>query len=268
MPIPLGLLGDVAFRIFDAYNHYTAPLNSDGYLKKYVASINHSLELMLSLNSLDAAQIRQGTLGLLQSAAQVVEAYHASPSVRIISNVMMPRKASDDLVKTSRFCDGNRRADSFDGFLELTMWSDQDDQRLPLDVVLPIEPQHLMADCLCGAPLAYVSNLVQVVNDTLDYRVWAGPDLVRQQQEHYFKKHREVLGSFVSFPVPLPNVTPEGPLLPRAVVNVQSNKRYAFGRFPDNRRKLILLMAPFMQVLGLCLARLYAAAELEPRQPN
>lgn len=267
MSISLGFIGDLALRGYDAYAHYAAPLNSDDYIKKYVATINNALDLMLSLNSLDANQLRQGTLGLLQSAAQVVEAYHASPSVRIISNVMIPRRASDQLVKNSRFCDGNRRADSFDGFLELTMWSDQADQRLPLDVVLPIEPQHLMEDCLCGAPLAYVSNLVQVVDDTLDYRVWAGPDIVRAQQEQYFKKHREVLGSFVSFPVQLPNLNPANPLLPRAVVNVQSNKRHAFGRFPNNRRKLILLMAPFMQVLGLCLARLYAD-ELEPRQPN
>ena len=103
--------------------------------------------------------------------------------------------------------------------------------------------------------------------NSLDYRVWAGPDMVRTRQEQYFKRHREVLGSFVSFPVQLPNLNPASPLLSRAVVNVQSNKRYAFGRFPDNRRKLILLMAPFMQVLGLCLARLYAD-ELEPRQPN
>ena len=267
MSISLGFLGDLAFRGYDAYTHYAAPLNSDDYIKKYVATINNALDLMLSLNSLDENQLRQGTLGLLQSAAQVVEAYHASPSIRIISNVMVPRKASDALVTSSRFCDTNRRADSFAGFLELTMWSDQADQRLPLDVVLPIEPQHLMGNCLCGAPLAYVSNLVQVVDDTLDYRVWSGADGVRTQQEQYFKKHREVLGSFVSFPVQLPNLTPQGLLLPRAVVNVQSNKRYAFGRFPNNRRKLILLMAPFMQVLGLCLARLYAR-ELEPRQSN
>jgi hypothetical protein len=267
MEVPLTVLWNLAYRALDAYTHYAAPLNSDDYLKKYVASINNALDLMLSLNSLNSGQVRQGTLGLLQSAAQVLEAYHSSPKTRIVSNVMMPRVPTDELVRVSRFCDSSRRADSFDGFLELTMWSHQDDHRLPSDVILPIERTERVHDCLCGAPLAYVSNEVQVVDDTLDYRNWSGAEQARSQQEQYFKNHRGVLGSFVSFPVSLPNAVMDGPLLPRAVVNVQSNNRHAFGRSPGNRRKLILLMAPFMQVLGLCLARLHAA-ELEPSQSN
>lgn len=265
--ISWGTAIEVGLRAIDAVNSYTAPLNSAGYLNRYVASINNALDLMLSLNTLNEDQLRLGTIGLLQSASHVVQAYHDNEKVRIISNVMVPRLATDALVSGSKFCNPDRRADSFDGFLQLTMWSDEADLRLPSDVILPIEPHHKMGDCLCGAPLAYVSNDVQIVNDTMDWNAWNGDDLVRNRQKEYFQRHRGVLGSFVSFPVRLPDVTMAAPLQARAVVNVQSNRTYAFGRVPANRRKLILLMAPFMQVLGLCLARQLSAEAARLPEP-
>ncbi len=201
---------EIGARLYDAVTRNSAPLNRHDYIKAYVESLNGAIEIMPSLHALEREKLERCTHELLKSTALVVKAYHQKDDVRILSNYMVAESPSDVAVATAKFCDRTRRADSFEGFLRLVAWSDTDDTRLPQGLLLPLEFASNETACLCGAPRAYQSAQPQIVDDTLDYSVWSDceQEAIRVEQREYFKKHKEVLRSFVSFPVPL--ATPEG----------------------------------------------------------
>lgn len=242
---------EVGNRVYDAVVRRNAPLYRVEYVENYVAQMNSAINVLLNLPSMPADELPSCTEELLESAALVVQAYQG-PEVSLLSNYMVAEKPTLELVEKAKFCDKHRRPETLHGFLRLVQWSNPADD-LPTDVVLPLEKPENGAACLVGAPRAYMTSKEQVVSDTLHWDVFetCEQQKIRDEIRDFFQAHKQKLRCFVSFPIELP--TPEGrtlTVLPRAVVNVQCDKEAAFGKFSKNQRKLLLLMAPFMQIMA------------------
>jgi len=271
---PVDLFTTLAFelgpRAFDAFRQ-RGPLKDDGAAQQYVNCITRALDLMLSLEALRDEQLREGTRGLLQSCAVVVQSTYPPNKVRVLANYMSARNPTAEDPSEALFCAADRIHNSFAAFLHLEMWShdpahhQQDgtgSQAHHPQVRLPVEPGNGDRWCLFGAPQAYRMNQAQFIDDTLDPTNWKGCEekAIKRGLQEYFERHRSEFVSFVSIPVEIPTLSAglASGIHHLAVVNIQGDRKRLFGWSKSSRQRLILLLAPFLHVLGHCLARLHA----------
>jgi hypothetical protein len=251
---------DLTLRAYDALAKRGAPLQSDAFVEYYSTSLRYALAVLPKIDTLDANELDKGLRAVLAALSSVVHAYHLrSEDVAIRTNLMVPLAPSPDLVQRSRFCERDtRRHDSYAAFLDLRMWDWKDD-RQPTGVLLPVEQPSRHHCCLPGAPKAYLSGRFEHVHDTLEPGLWSTceSDSIRRELAQYFHDHRDMMKSFVSYPVHHPLHGMEA--RPIAVVNVQSSAGHVLGRFKGNWRKLSLLLEPLLVISSYYVARLYSA---------
>jgi hypothetical protein len=263
MGLDVWFLAEVGKRLYDATVSYGAPYNSDAFVQAYSDASKKAVDLLGDVRQYTAQQLTDGARGVLRLMASVVTAYHADQRVQIHANYMVPVEPTAAAVQQARFCTKDRRHDSFECFLELKHWS-HEAKGFPEGLLLPVErvEEQLSVDAiLMGAPSAFAYGKSYLVNDTQEaWRDLASHEneAVRAEVTNYFKRHKDQLRSFVSFPVTPPadraHSCPWGTI---AVVNIQSNRPRLMGWFPGNRRKLELALAPLLQTFSHFVVRLH-----------
>jgi hypothetical protein len=263
MPLDIWFAAELVKRVYDATVSYGAPYNSDTFVQAYSDASKKAVDLLGDVRAYTPQQLLDGARGVLRLMSSVVTAYHADADIRINANYMVPIPATPEVAQRARFCTKDRRHDSFLCFLELKRWSNEA-MGFPEGLLLPVErtDQELSVDAiLMGAPSAFAFAKAYLVNDTLD--IWQDlshheNQAVRSEVAEYFKRHKDQLRSFISFPVTAPADRQHSCLWQTiAVVNIQSNKPRLMGWFPGNRRKLELALAPLLQTFSHFVVRLH-----------
>lgn len=194
----------------------------------------------------DAATKAFVTKQILQSiTAVVVEYYGEVPGLRVNSNYMVayPKTAPPrDLESRLRYSWGDQSR--YDYFLSLEEYAVDVGRE---DFVLPIESKgkaNYMDRALPGAPLAFVSNMAVVVDDTASIEYAKGIDSgVVSEIKNYFEGKRADFKSFACL-----NIVGGGKQL--GIVHIESNNEFVFGKSAEKQEEILSLLQPFCLLLG------------------
>lgn len=251
-------------RAFDYIEHRGSPYTSEEFVERYAESVRDAIDLVPDVMSFNEAELRVGIAGCLQHMAALVQAYHGGKGVEVNANYMVAHAPTQQLLEEARFCRRERRADSYRCFLVLEQWAKLI-EALPTRLVLPVEKEEEGDILLFGAPMAYMTNKAQMVTDTTEYSLFTRHESqrVRSDMKEYFDRHTKDFQSFVSIPIPPPQVDA---YVPRqgcsanvmAVVNIQCSRKNILGRVAANQRKLLMVLVPLVHVLSYYLLRMNA----------
>lgn len=261
MGLDWGLVAEIVGRVYDVYRSKGAPFNSEPFLEAFCGAVQSVTDVTHSIEKLSAEELVQGATACLGFMAAVVKAYHRKKNVCINANYYIPQPPTEALLDQARFCQKDRRVDSFECFLVLQMWAHNSGVN-PQGVVLPVDSPNggHGEPVLFGAPNAFVNDRDYLVGDTGRDELYKHTGeiermAIREDILKYFEKHPEIR-SFISVPIRPPrSMVQLGS--PMAVVCVQSDKRNLLGLFDGNRRKLRLVLAPLFHGLAYFIYRLH-----------
>jgi hypothetical protein len=233
-----------------------------------------------------ASEATDALRSVLQSVKAAVESFNAltgnAKDAEYNVCVMVPvfELRTDDMNEVRFVDEGRDLEQQLLAVLCVEHWA----ERKPVlrDIVLPVEDPDNEEYChqqLFGAPAAFVSGQVQFIDDVRTLRrrsgmrgVWDrlvhGPALSSEISEgvclevqRYFGDLEGHVRSFVSIPVPLAHDDAPSFLKPYsehavAVVNVQSNRCFVFGRHAQTRRVLLGALSPFLTLVARYTARI------------
>jgi|GEM_PF-5651743 len=172
-------------------------LSGQEFVQKYTNILIEAVNT-ITLLPLEKAQIEEAQKSLLKSISLLVQLYYEEKiELKISANLMIPREIKDynsaeQFREQVKFTDPLREPNTYQCVLSLILWSNpKEGEGVPLNFTIPVDRDY--ARLLFGAPKAYISNDITVVedinNDTELNRIVAGqPQIVASQIREFLKK--------------------------------------------------------------------------------
>lgn len=266
------------------------PEKQDEFVQEHASLLAGALSLYRRIDDMDLGETKRAAASVMKSINGVFFACHrpgtrqATSDLRMNSCYMFPVVKSDlspGLLRKLRFAHPERDNPRLSAVLELAGWAEEVPM-LPHELVLPVIGTP--AEVLVGAPRAFMTNSPSGVDDTLKPKVrpswkpWQkrGPATpgrfylpeeldagVRHEVIDYFDTNRELLRSFVSIPLAVPEnerdkLPPEYRTIPLAVLSVQSNRTGVWSPKGKSRKYLLACILPLTAILASYLSKIRA----------
>jgi len=252
---------DALPRLIDLLLRLKAPWGTEEYDAAFRAI---QAEVVDNVAASDLAALSRGELVahtgvLLRMLVAIVKGSMGSQETVVNACYMVPMEP--DAAVELAFHEDNWKLDSYHCFLKLEAWAEETPD-LPMHLVLPVPKA--TQDRLFGAPRAFASNTLQVVNNTRRCHWLVDkhrcPE-TRHRVEQYFRQYGDKIRSFASIPIepPFPersnNCRFHSPSV--GIVNIHSSRKYVLGRARRNRRRWRSVLSLPLLLLSYYVGRLH-----------